>query len=680
MTGAWHRFRVEKPHRTSPALTYEVPPHQASVSVVTATNACLRCKRTKKKCDRSLPECLLCRKAGAGCSFPTEAARTTAQSALRARVQWLSAFVDSLLPPNTASISTLDTGADLYEATGLSVHAQTDSRIPLVPPNEDGVDCTREEHTFNNTHTDHHTMTSSSVGDLCSPVLSNSLSLAPAQSPIANNCARFPPLGNVSPGIDGLRLIRSYFDTTHLSYPFLDPVKVSSEAEKGVGFFYFGGGVDITPASTRLYLIMMIGCERLWRSGMVSDEVFNRFQVPRQEIVQMCLSSPCIESAENLLLLTICALFDPHPDPLWMLAGILGRLAVSLGLNRRQEIPGMSLLEVESRHRLFWSIFSIDNLISIICGLPLAIQEVDSNLPLPGVTTEEFAAPGQADHITTLQVARQAITLRQLEGKCLQAVHLRKTLLPSYRERRATITELRAAAENWYTQGCFLARRELHEVHFHNSVSWLNVNYHGILILLYCPSFFNSHLTPNDLNDLRHAVRKYVQSAHVQFQDRDLALNHTTLSKMLVICRILLHCYFRCEGTASFLDEQQATVLQCIGILEAFPTRWLIAKRSCTVYKRFSIILQRQRSHFTNELAENTQSAVFGPFPFPAHSKLAAIARCPTDDSVQNIASEQTETNIHVVCDDTELLLQEVLGVSSIYNYFSGEPRTWPEQ
>ncbi|CAI7608689.1 unnamed protein product [Penicillium palitans] len=365
-----------------------------------------------------------------------------------------------------------------------------------------------------------------------------------------------------------------------------------------------------------------------------------------------------------MLLLTICALFDPEPDSLWMLAGILGRLAVSLGLNRRQEIPGMSLPEVESRHRLFWSIFSINNLISIICGLPLAIQEADSNLPLPGVTTEEFAAPGQADHITTLRVARQAITLRQLEGKCLQVVHLRKTLLPSYRERRAIITELRAAAENWYTQGCFLARRELHEVHFHNSVSWLNVNYHGILILLYCPSFFNSHLTPNDLNDLRHAVRKYVQSAHVQFQDRDLALNHTTLSKMLVICRILLHFYFRCEVTASFLDEQQATVLQCIGILGAFPRRWLIAKRSCTVYKRFSAIIGRQRSRLTNELVENTQSAVFGPFLFPApntvnSSKLAAVARCPTDDSVQSIALEQTETNIHVVCDDAELLLQE---------------------
>ena len=61
-------------------------------------------------------------------------------------------------------------------------------------------------------------------------------------------------------------------------------------------------------------------------------------------------------------------------------------------------------------------------------------------------------------------------------------------------------------------------------------------------------------------------------------------------------------------------------------------------------------------------------------------SKLAAVARSPADDSVQNIALEQPETNIHVVCDDAELLLQEVLGVSSIYNYFSEEPRTWPGQ
>ncbi len=109
------------------------------------------------------------------------------------------------------------------------------------------------------------------------------------------------------------------------------------------------------------------------------------------------------------------------------------------------------------------------------------------------------------------------------------------------------IEELRGAADNWYTQGCLLARRDeaAHGVHFHNTITWLNTNYHGILMLLYCPSHFNSGpASPDDLLNLHQTVHKYVQSAHAQFVDRQLALNYTTLSRMLVVCRLMLHCWF----------------------------------------------------------------------------------------------------------------------------------------
>ncbi|KAL1892095.1 Rac GTPase-activating protein BCR/ABR [Sporothrix stenoceras] len=715
-----------------------------------AMYACIRCRNSKKKCDRILPECTACKRLGARCFFPSPVASTASQAAaLRARVTWLSNFVDSLMPVGSAPVSCYDTGFDLHSlphlarltegaaargsipatptgpapAAGAAPAAPVPVAVPVSGPGPTMVpQHPAEDHDMDgvppgqtSAGSIHQQPTPSSIDNPEPPPMHHHQGLPPAtmpQMPPASRTPRYnpsdalsvrprlPPVRSYTARFSHMHLVRAYFRHMHRSYPFLYESTIIDAAESHIGHAVFEEGHSIDLTSVRLYLVMVVGLEAIsrfggtrsggetFRNGMaglghrtsasvdideddrtVAAEALAQVRMPYQEIVQTCLSNRSIPAVEVLLLLTLYALFDPDGWSPWVIVGMLGRESVLLGLNRRGSADSepSQMLKREFRHRLFWCIFSIDRLVASVYGLSLAVQDYDSNLSLPGVTTEEFAASEQAEHITTLQIARQAIALRDIEGRCLSLVHLghgglslshpagpfhqqqqqHRMLLPSIRERRAMIDELRGAADNWYTQGTLLARREAHAVHFHNTITWLNTNYHGMLMLLYCPSLFNSGPSePEDLLDLHRTIGKYVQSVHAQFVDRQLALNWTTVSRMLLVCRILLHTYFNlcCETPASgsnggygggyntagtpgssslappaapeqqlatIVAEQLDMILQCESILHAFQHTWVYARRGSHLYRRLeSAFRLRLRQIQSRDAALATSSSV----------------------------------------------------------------------
>ncbi|CAK7207270.1 Rac GTPase-activating protein BCR/ABR [Sporothrix eucalyptigena] len=763
--GSWHRFRVEKPRsgpvsgarrasqsgsEPSPRIKTDysmegveedgevggstsggdaafVPGSSGAAlmapnSTTTAMYACMRCRNSKKKCDRLLPECTGCKRLGARCFFPSPVASTASQAAsLRARVAWLSSFVDSLMPVGSQPISCYDTGYDLHSIPHLARlidgvaargsitapgsgsmqvaipasapinlpvattpgsgqgsvpgSAPGSAQLPLSGPvsgSEPGPEHGQEigsvsgHNVPQNTHEDQHmdgvSAGPASTGSIQQPTPSSiDIIEPPAYGPHALPVSMDYPRGHTG------RQPSEIITTTVKLIPIRSMID-AAESQVGHAVFEEGHVVDLT--SSRLYLVMILGLEAISRFGgtrsggeayrngniamhghrsstsidtdddgrTIAAEALMQVHIPYNEIIQSCLQNRCIPAIEVLLLLTIYALFDPNGWSPWVILGIMGREAVLLGLNRRRpnDSEPHRMIEREFRHRLFWSIFSIDRLISSVFGLALTIEDYDSNLALPGVTTQEFAASEQAEHITTLQIARQAIALRDIEGRCLSLVHYghtgpapshstalyqqqqyqQRSALPSLRERRAMVEELRGAADNWYTQGTLLARREAHAVHFHNTITWLNTNYHGILMLLYCPSLFNSGPSePEELLDLHRTIGKYVQSVHAQFVDRQLAFNWTTMSRMLLVCRILLHTYFNlCCGSSSdsdgkgnypppdsapgqmsvILGEQLDMILQCESVLQAFQPSWIFARKGALLFRRLEAAF-RQR-------------------------------------------------------------------------------------
>jgi hypothetical protein len=273
---------------------------------------------------------------------------------------------------------------------------------------------------------------------------------------------------------------------------------------------------------TKLYMLAAIGCAALNHAGRVPDEVAERISVSYHDIICRCLDTTELESVEILLLLALYSVYDPNGMSPWVVTGILGRQAIALGLNRRcRSGSGSTLLETERRYRLFWSSFEVDRVIASVYGLPVAINDENINLPLPGVTLEEYADTEQDYYTQILQKSRSIVAFRELEGRVLQKIHLCNTSAVanlSHRDRRAIVEDLRSQIDDWYAQGCLLSRSENKNIPPHNTIPWLNVLYYHILMLLCSPSQFNSFLSNPQLLDLRRSIRQYVNCSTVQLR------------------------------------------------------------------------------------------------------------------------------------------------------------------
>lgn len=544
----------------------------------------------------------VCKRGDASCSYP----QFSNSSVAHPRICWLSEFVNSLLPSNI-KVESLETGIDLkafisefQHLTGKETDRGSCSSRPSFP---------------------------SDVALENTQVISNETS-----------STQLNPIRDLPSDITCTTLVQAYFNQFHRTYPIFDKSTIQAEAA-GMAFFGDHEPIDINFRSVRVYLIITLGAALLHRARRVSDETLARFRVPYHEVVRICLEDPSVESIQILHLLALHSIHDPTGWQPWVITGLLGRQAMSIGLNQNMKSgSGSSFLEMELRHRLFWSIFSMDRLVSVSYGLPFAIDENDFDVPLPGVTMEEFASSQHADYLLTLQIARQSIALRDLEGKMLSQIHLQsrehRTQFGDGRDHHRVIDRFCAQAQDWYTQGCLYSRMDDSDVPIHTTISWLTVNYHRILAMLYYPSKLNSQSSTYGPGRLQHIAQKYIQSLHVQFQDGHLAFSHITINRLLVICRILLHC---CSSTTSHA-ELEDVVDKSIIILENFSPAWKSAHLCCLQFQRFKRII---------------------------------AAAYKDNDFTSPISTRTKNSTLESLIDESESLIERIMGPSSIHNYLA---------
>lgn len=319
----------------------------------------------------------------------------------------------------------------------------------------------------------------------------------------------------------------------------------------------------------------------------MSDDICAKFQVSDHTILEDCLSRNDIESIEELLLLALHCFFDPGGLSPWIITGILTRQIMIFGLTRQLfDNQNFTLVQIEHRHRLFWSIYALDRIVSTSTGLPLGLSDPNMNIPLPSISLEEYASPERAYFTVTLQVNRHIISLRQIESLVLERVHFVTSLNFSHQDRRAVIANLRTKIEDWYTQGCLINPCEKDQIPFHDTIPWLNCRYQNLLLLLYMPSALNSSVSHEHFQILQGAVVSYIQLSTVLFQQRHLPLNWVTLCRFVALCPILLYCYLRGDGNFPGLTLKQAAMF-CTEILESFSDAWTKAKIAA---KAFSLL------------------------------------------------------------------------------------------
>lgn len=76
-------------------------------------------------------------------------------------------------------------------------------------------------------------------------------------------------------------------------------------------------------------------------------------------------------------------------DSAYIYIGLALRMAISLGLHQEVMDQAISTEEREHRRRVWWSVYSMDRLLSLTLGRPFSIQDVDINLALPGQVGDE---------------------------------------------------------------------------------------------------------------------------------------------------------------------------------------------------------------------------------------------------------------------------------------------------
>uniref|UniRef100_A0A0D2XAX6 Xylanolytic transcriptional activator regulatory domain-containing protein n=1 Tax=Fusarium oxysporum (strain Fo5176) TaxID=660025 RepID=A0A0D2XAX6_FUSOF len=296
----------------------------------------------------------------------------------------------------------------------------------------------------------------------------------------------------------------------------------------------------------------------------------------------------------------------------YFIVGIAARQAMVIGLTRPDEQP-RTAVETELRHRLYWSIFVLDRMMSASQGLPAAFTDEHANVPLPGLTVEEFASPDRAVYARNLQTSRHVIQLRQLEYRILHAVHLQQNsetarLAPA--DRRTVLNSLRSEIEDWYSNGCLMSPMEADNLPIHSSITWLSAQYYHLLILLYFPNHFNSSAAAVTRQEQLEFAQKQLQANSALLQQRQLPLNRVSLSRLLPVCLLLMHDFvasYRADGASSSAREE---VVLLITLLEAFPEGWTVAQEAARIMQQFAGVLTGQGGMATAYYGETIEELI----------------------------------------------------------------------
>ncbi|KAF6812585.1 fungal specific transcription factor domain-containing protein [Colletotrichum musicola] len=621
--------------------------------------ACDRCRSFKKKCSRTFPSCTLCANAGHRCSFSTPAASTAAQTHhLRARIEWLTRFINENLPmPGVPGVEAVDTGTDLASLVGSSPASVVfDQRSLAVNVDSESPSSRGNDH----------------MRALLQPAPEppgRMLGIESLRSDVAGVGSGFS-LSNLPRDAIARRFVDAYFRNVNRAYPFVNRSKTLRDLES------LGDPSRRQPASdsTLLYLVMAIGCTTLQRAGQMPNDASSRFEVAYADIIQECLSREDLESIQILVLVALYSLFDPNGISTWSIAGIVSRQAMLLGLSRRSsEDRSLSATDVELRHRLFWSIYVLDRMTAISLGLPAALVDENVDVPLPGLTIDEFASPDRQHFASVLQTNRHVIQLRQLEDRILRRIHTRRrsevaALSPS--DRRAVVQAIRSEIEDWYSNGCLVSPLEPDNVPIHNSVTWLSARYYHLLLLLHYPCHFNSYSSsfsgghPAGVSavELLRFAQKHLQSTSVLLQQRQLPLNRVTLCRLFPVGLVLIHSFVACAAEcASFPARDEVAVV--VSILEAFPDGWAQARHAAVVFRQFMGLI--------SGVPNNGYTTLH--FPGTASSGGGGSGMYGGSGGQMTSSRESYQAMVRPIISTLVNLMQEVLGKSTCYAFHE-----WP--
>ena len=160
-----------------------------------------------------------------------------------------------------------------------------------------------------------------------------------------------------------------------------------------------GGNCSRTPAIDRGYscftvlLTLAISASSLSRStdSVISSQSQRLFHAALR-FRESAILPKRVTSVQSLLFLIQYATLNPTILDAWYLVGVAMRNCINLGLHQdHQSLGSVSASLLETRRRLWWSVYSFDRSISIAFGRPLEIPDEVIDVELPSFRIEPRA-------------------------------------------------------------------------------------------------------------------------------------------------------------------------------------------------------------------------------------------------------------------------------------------------
>lgn len=228
------------------------------------------------------------------------------------------------------------------------------------------------------------------------------------------------------------QLLQSYMSTVHSTFPIL-PSSFEDQARRFISSLKQNRAFQVPDRWRALMnLIFAIGAKysHLIGAEWQGDERDHLVYMTRASHLLGMNSTVMFISAPDLSLVQAVSSFRPktsiiwsltysqtavfsfyfliigHVSRAWLMVGVSIRLALALGLHLRNEDPGADTIKKEMLLRTWWSLHSIECLVSSITGRPPIISQEDCTVPLPQVLSTEGQPASkrrlssQANHIS----------------------------------------------------------------------------------------------------------------------------------------------------------------------------------------------------------------------------------------------------------------------------------------
>ncbi|KAH6871222.1 c6 zinc finger domain-containing protein [Thelonectria olida] len=695
--------------------------------------ACDRCHARKTRCDRRIPQCSACEKAGVPC---VHADKLRQRNLPRAYLDNIESLVKQLREENKLLRESLaSTQAEIrarnQAASELSaLHA--DSRSPSRPVQaRDDTDAMSKSTgspesnafavevgylTLIATGETRYLGSSSGLGlaNIINTVINVNGGMGPMhvdQHDLTSSSIQRIPMGpsdSLFPSLATAKtFIEAYFQHTHISFPLLHRPSFLAIVDR---IYSEPNFYEANPFDAFVFdMVLTIGSSNFNRfeDKSVNSSVY--FTMAQSKITTIA-TRPSLESLKVVLLISQHGIFSNLRETnasIWHLTGLGARMCFELGLHLERKHPERDLanppqphqvsLEEEMRKRCFWCLYNLDRIVSITLGRPVIIRDEEIDVTMPSHLDDDFFGVDQPIQVhapmssepSEISPFLHLIRIRRLSGQILSQMYIfrRHSHIP-LEEKRCLRCRLHGEVNAW--------RQDTERLHLPSmesrgymssflSKEWYTAVYNNAILLLYRPSPYLPEPTmasscddgKPELMCLLNAAKASIESYSELHRKRRLNYSWITLHGIFIAGLAYIYSVGRLldnPTTRRHVPNIMCVIevtQACSHVLVAICERWNGSRRSCELFSELSTNLIRDALNVAPRPNDDAQSRGGSDPSQATHNEPSAPAAQNQSAGMGGAQMNSDESQMELGIVDSTAELENIL-VMENFKEFSG--------